>query len=1173
MPQSGRSRPFTYTFYPQGNSNPANSQPLPVNPFRPVEFENEFFKGVIRIVHDTGSEPGPQPEHEPGKDVERLGLQLHIQGRFKPAITNGGGKVVLWAGGELTEPLKLGFITRQIMGVCAQFAKKKTEGRVNVSIGNKTEVPFLSFPIGQVLTCIVTPKGQVPPKLGSAELAGVKWKLVKDIDINSDDTFTFLYSTGYVDLCSWEMLKVPGVSPLALENILGDVSSARIFFYDLTRAGSHASWRDGLVFEWLFSRGSVGDSWFEEENASGARTPLSEASDPSEASDEDEENDLIGNYHDNDNNDKDSEGSEASDSSDGSFDVDEDELSKAESEVLQEIRSWRPRDRSVSCGRESIAFPYYIETIDRRRKRRLAWWCVFSIIEEGIPDVFWNAKVFSELAGLLGRPRRWRTFRRGIRAGSRGAGCACYGVQTLELFRQAVRAQLSVEDSKIRRAILVNEMQDIGALAGIDEGHSDHREEATLNDKAGGRSLAEMKEHFLSAPKKALKLSQTHRNNSRKCPLFPPRFFAMQNSRACELAFKSASEGRTSCLREGLVGSVQFEGRVCEELLRLDTSGAVRCFAPYDADCPRFRLFPLDILGAEPIPGLFLGRFHRFKVLTVLRVFVFCCESEAECSLWLNAFATMDYGSAKVDHGVSFPTSVDCSRSINLHRLSPVTSTIIRMSRQPHLTSSLLVDGSRARRWRPQKRLVLNDRVLIDENTAAPSASDVEAMLKMALAYVKDTSMDDMVKLFDSTAQLKAVRFARMRHDEMAAFWINIYHCLLLHGWIILGAPKSRQESLRFFARVSYLVGSRPVSLKEIEQDILRIPDMDFMTFVPSAGGARAQHVLSMCCMRRRRAPSSSIASVDAAVSPGGVKSPAKSPGAKSPTREHAGFPFGDKSSLYGKVDGPCHGSSSNVGKSFRLLSMPQLPTAPWRPVVVQACLFAGYTPEEIRPLREDDRIALCLNRGNQSSLPGIGVFDARCLNAQLDAVARSFVASYVKVLGWEGRPLVILPHNFRCLQRVANMDQASLISFVWRFMSEEQPQPRLKNVQLRFDKYRMEPRGRLELLRELPFGAGAEMAVVTQAALALERLADQEPATEASIPEIPSRVFCASGKGNMKDLVMKDCPAFHPLEPPGVLRPEGYVAFTAPKVLPMPQNRTDSIGLTEAWAKKFYRL
>ncbi len=65
---------------------------------------------------------------------------------------------------------------------------------------------------------------------------------------------------------------------------------------------------------------------------------------------------------------------------------------------------------------------------------------------------------------------------------------------------------------------------------------------------------------------------------------------------------------------EALVGSVHFEGRLCEELLRLSSDGVLRCFTPYDCEKPRVSVHATEILQIESIPGLFLGRFFLWQV-------------------------------------------------------------------------------------------------------------------------------------------------------------------------------------------------------------------------------------------------------------------------------------------------------------------------------------------------------------------------------------------------------------------------------------------------------------------------------------------------------------------------------------------------------------------------------
>ena len=45
----------------------------------------------------------------------------------------------------------------------------------------------------------------------------------------------FSGAEAYLDLCTWELLKVPAISPLPLESVLGEIKSGCAFIYDLGR--------------------------------------------------------------------------------------------------------------------------------------------------------------------------------------------------------------------------------------------------------------------------------------------------------------------------------------------------------------------------------------------------------------------------------------------------------------------------------------------------------------------------------------------------------------------------------------------------------------------------------------------------------------------------------------------------------------------------------------------------------------------------------------------------------------------------------------------------------------------------------------------------------------------------------------------------------------------------
>ena len=68
---------------------------------------------------------------------------------------------------------------------------------------------------------------------------------------------------------------------------------------------------------------------------------------------------------------------------------------------------------------------------------------------------------------------------------------------------------------------------------------------------------------------------------------------------------------------EALVGSVHFEGRICEELLRLSSDGFLRCFTPYDCEKPRISVHAGEILQIEALPGPTLGRFMLWQAAVI----------------------------------------------------------------------------------------------------------------------------------------------------------------------------------------------------------------------------------------------------------------------------------------------------------------------------------------------------------------------------------------------------------------------------------------------------------------------------------------------------------------------------------------------------------------------------
>lgn len=553
--------------------------------------------------------------------------------------------------------------------------------------------------------------------------------------------------------------------------------------------------------------------------------------------------------------------------------------------------------------------------------------------------------------------------------------------------------------------------------------------------------------------------------------MLPPRFFVGIGAAACGLAFAHAREGRANAIRETLVGVVHFEGRLCEELLRLSADGIIRCFTPYDCSIPRARLLVSEVTHVEVCEGLFLGRFYLWRVHTPLRVFTFCSAEQQERDEWLSAIdgctaaspTTVATGATMSQSTRNGPsdgwikmedTPVRSGKQMLTPRMAPrMPGRMTPGEALPPHIAAMLMDSTRARRWRQNKRLVLNDRRIITD-VNPPLSSISERLLETALGFPEEPGTTELMSFMDATCQLKAVRFGGWKQEELLAFWLNVYHCLLLHGWLLLGTPRSKSELQRFYNRVSYLVGPRPVSLREIERRILHVPRVDSQEAVRAQARHRARQLLSFCgcCLRRRQKATSSQAL---------PRSPStcSDDSIRNSRRDSGGGSLqGGSAAVAPKAAGVC-------------LPMVNLP----RPNVffqggAHACLFLDRSPEPttVGVPKQDLRALIVVNRGNRSCLKGIPVFSASRVNGQLDDIARQFMSEFVEVQMRDGRLIkATLPWCCNGIKAamVGNSDAQAVFKFVWTFLPEGTARPTTPK-QVKFQKTQAEMRKRVEMVK-----------------------------------------------------------------------------------------------------------
>jgi len=297
----------------------------------------------------------------------------------------------------------------------------------------------------------------------------------------------------------------------------------------------------------------------------------------------------------------------------------------------------------------------------------------------------------------------------------------------------------------------------------------------------------------------------------------PPAFFEL--GPLTYTAFQKGMKEQTHI--KGVVGSVIFEGRIAEEYLTLrPDEGTIKLWSPF-AQKPRINISISSILNVRARQGkiceCFGGRFFCWEAQTKLKTFVFLSPDKA----------TRDQFISNISRCI--PKQLSSSNEILSSRFT--------LGGRSLLVHPLIMDPSYCRRWNPSNRIVLNDRrVLVGSNKritdcVAFSASLLNAALEFGGSSPQTAAekngqngfvINNVDEFFDAVGLLKTVNFESMAATQKLCFWLNIYHTLMLHGFLQVGRPSSGKQLSIFQNRISYLVESHPFSLAEIEFLILR---------------------------------------------------------------------------------------------------------------------------------------------------------------------------------------------------------------------------------------------------------------------------------------------------------------------------------------------------------------
>ena len=92
----------------------------------------------------------------------------------------------------------------------------------------------------------------------------------------------------------------------------------------------------------------------------------------------------------------------------------------------------------------------------------------------------------------------------------------------------------------------------------------------------------------------------------------------------------------------------------------------------------------------------------------------------------------------------------------------------------------------------------------------------------LCVVYFKRHGTYRWVKFLDEISLLQTINLSKLTEKERAAFMLNLYHAMVLHGSVVIGPPAAWNTWNYFFNSITYLLSYEVVSIAEMEYNIIR---------------------------------------------------------------------------------------------------------------------------------------------------------------------------------------------------------------------------------------------------------------------------------------------------------------------------------------------------------------
>lgn len=129
-----------------------------------------------------------------------------------------------------------------------------------------------------------------------------------------------------------------------------------------------------------------------------------------------------------------------------------------------------------------------------------------------------------------------------------------------------------------------------------------------------------------------------------------------------------------------------------------------------------------------------------------------------------------------------------------------------------------------------KQRRILNYRIFLFDKSNKTSLdpctlSQLILTKALSLSNLSDASTFDLNRLVDFlnlTSQLKAVDISILSDNQRVAFFLNLYHTMIAHAFLVLSPPNNMFQFVTFFNKIAYQINDDILSLAELEHNVIR---------------------------------------------------------------------------------------------------------------------------------------------------------------------------------------------------------------------------------------------------------------------------------------------------------------------------------------------------------------